>query len=103
MAQIIQASIDLTKIDKSLIQTVNKDGQPFKNGGKYLNVSITINDEENQYGQDTSISTGTSKDDRTYIGNGKTVWRSNAPATPKKPTSEGLGGQVPDSVPDLPF
>jgi hypothetical protein len=48
MAKIISASIDLTKIDKSKVQTVDKNGKPFKNGGKYINVSITINDEADQ-------------------------------------------------------
>ena len=78
--KIIAASIDLSKIDKSKIVTTDKDGNQFKNGAKYLNIDIIVNDEKNQYGQDTSISHSQSKEEReakekkVYIGNGKTVY-----------------------------
>lgn len=90
MARIITASIDLTKIDKSKIKTTDKDGNPFKNGAKYLEITIGINDEENKYGQDTSISISQSKEEREsktpkiYLGNGKTVW-TDAKYTPATP------------------
>lgn len=72
MATIIAASIDLSKIDKSRIV----EG---KNGGKYFNVTIAVND-ESRFGNNVSISTGQSKEEReakepkTYLGNGKVVW-----------------------------
>ena len=71
--RIIAASIDLSKIDKSRIV----DG---KNGAKYYDLNIIVNDEKNQYDQDVSISAGQTKDERTakvpkvFIGNGKTVY-----------------------------
>ncbi len=77
MAQIISASIDLTKIDKSKIV----EG---KQGGKYYPISILVNDSQNEHGQDTAIVEAQSKEERErkekkkYIGNGKTVWRSAA-------------------------
>jgi hypothetical protein len=78
--RIISASIDLSKLDKSKIQKVDKDGKPYKNNAQYYNVDIVINDEKNQYGQDVSLSTGQTKEERAakvpkvYLGNGKTVW-----------------------------
>ena len=88
MAKIISASIDLTKIDKSKII----DGKK----GKYYNLDITVNDDKDQYGNDVSISTSltkeerTSKVKRTYLGNGKIVWTNEsttAPTTTVTPTS----------------
>lgn len=102
MAKLISASIDLTKIDKSKIVSVNKQGQPFANGAKYLNVTIAVNDERNEYDQDTSIYIQQSKEEReakqnrTYIGNGKIVWSSSTVA--EKTTEPDLG--VDDSFDD---
>ena len=73
--KIINASIDLTKVDRNKI--VN-----HKNGSKYLNISIIVNDEKNQYDQDTSICHSQTKEEREakakrrFIGNGKTVFDS---------------------------
>jgi hypothetical protein len=57
MSKIIAASIDLTKLDKSRIK-------PGKNGAEYYDISIILNDQPNQYGQDTSITTGQTKEER---------------------------------------
>lgn len=87
MAKIISASIDLAKIDKSKIVTTDKSGQPFTNGAKYLNVQIVLNDDVDQYGNDTAIRINQSKEERekgekpVYLGNGKTVWSDQANAT----------------------
>lgn len=71
MSKLILASINLSKIKKEDIQTTNKDGQPFKDGAKYLPVTIWLNDEQDQYGNDTAIKAGP-KESSYYIGNGKT-------------------------------
>lgn len=78
--QIISASIDVTKIDKTkLIQG--------KNGAQYFNFDVIVNDQPNEYGKDVSIANQQTKDQRqakekrTYIGGGKTVWRSEAKQT----------------------
>jgi hypothetical protein len=71
MSAIINASIDLSKVDNSKI--FEKDGK------KWLSLSITINNETN-YGNNVGISIGQSKEEReakaskTYLGNGKVVW-----------------------------
>lgn len=106
MAKLISASIDLTKIDKSKIVSVNKQGQPFANGAKYLNVTIAVNDERNEYDQDTSIYIQQSKGEReakqnrTYIGNGKIVWSSN-PVAESIPVAEEVTDEEDDT--GLPF
>ena len=76
MSKIIGASIDLSKLEKApIIQG--------KNGAKYVNITIIVNDEVNQYGKDVSISLEQSKEEReakaqkTFVGNGKTVYDSN--------------------------
>jgi hypothetical protein len=63
-------SIDLNKIDKSQVDVLNKDGEPFKNGAKYLSIAVWVNEEADQYGNHVSISYG-GKDNKTYIGNCK--------------------------------
>lgn len=98
MSQIISASINLSKIDKTKITE--------KNGVKYLNIQISINDEKDQFGNDCSISINQSKEERedkqpkTYLGNGKIVWSSEPkPQTTSEPQPK-YGGAPED---DLPF
>jgi len=92
MARIISASINLSKIDKTKI-VKGKNGQ-------YYNVSIIVNDEANDYGQDVAIVQEQTKEEReakaskVYLGNGKTVWTNNAQPSA---SNESAGGN------DLPF
>ena len=71
MGAIINASIDLSKVDKS--KNFEKDGK------KYLNLSISIND-ETRYGNNVGIALSQTKEERdaktnkTFIGNGKVAW-----------------------------
>ena len=75
MSKLLTGSIDLNKIDRSKIVSTNKDGKPFENGAKYLNVVVWINDEADQYGNNASIQISQTKEEReageksTYIGN----------------------------------
>ena len=69
MAIIAQGNINLNKIDQSkLVQG--------KNGAEYLNVTIFINDDKNQYGYDVDLVQTQSKQERMagetkiYLGNG---------------------------------
>ena len=79
MSKIISASIDLSKIDKSKIKA-------GKAGQKYYNISIILNDEKDQYGNDISVVEGQTKEEReaktkkVYLGNGKTIWEGTSPA-----------------------
>lgn len=95
--QIINASIDLTKIDKSQIKE-------HANGAKYYPISIIINDQKDNFGNDVAITNSQSKEARAagekkvYIGNGKIVFTKNSEATPPAPTQVASA-----SSGDLPF
>jgi len=96
MASIIKASIDLNKIPKDKIFIGKK--------GKYLPITITINDEVDQFGNQGPVVVEQTKDERdakvakTYLGNVKIVWtngtnvdtapRDGAPAQPPTPKVE---------------
>jgi hypothetical protein len=69
MSTLINASIDVTKIDKAKLYN-----------GKYLNVTISINDQTDAYGNNVSVTESQTKEERDlktskrYIGNGKVVY-----------------------------
>jgi hypothetical protein len=103
MASIIKASIDLSKIPKDKIYIGKK--------GKYLPITITINDEPDQFGNQGPVVVEQTKEERdakvakTYLGNVKIVWTNgtNVDTAPRD------GDQAPKAAPtaqpeaDLPF
>jgi hypothetical protein len=64
MSKLLTGSIDLNKIDKTKIVSTDKNGKPFENGAKYLNVVVWLNDEADQYGNNASIQISQSKEER---------------------------------------
>lgn len=72
MASIINFSIDLTKIPKDKII----DGKK----GKYLPVTLTLNDELDNFGNNGPVIVGQTKEEReakvpkVYLGNAKVNW-----------------------------
>jgi hypothetical protein len=100
MSKLLTGSINLSKIDKTKIISTDKNGNPFENGAKFLNVVVWINDEADRYGNNASIQISQSKEEReagvkaTYIGNLKEPQSRN-----NEPTST-RSAQVAD---DLPF
>jgi hypothetical protein len=72
MASIIKASINLSEIPKDKIIEGKK--------GKYLPITITINDETDQFGNQGPIVVAQTKEERdaqekkTYLGNVQVVW-----------------------------
>jgi hypothetical protein len=72
MASIIATSINLQEIPKDKIITGKK--------GKYLPITITINDEVDQFGNQGPVVVQQTKEERdaktakTYLGNVKVVW-----------------------------
>jgi hypothetical protein len=72
MASIINASINLNEIPKHKIV----DGKK----GKYLNITIVLNDEPDNFGNQGPITVGQSKEEResktpkVYLGNVKVSW-----------------------------
>ena len=72
MASIIKASINLNEIPKEKIFVGKK--------GKYLPITITLNDELDQFGNQGPVVVEQTKEEReaktpkTYLGNVKVVW-----------------------------
>ena len=107
MASIIKTSINLDQIDKSKIYVGKK--------GKYLPVTITLNDELDNFGNNGPIIIEQSKEEReakapkVYLGNVKVVWTNgNNVAVPPRDDAQGNGGFQAASAPqkvedDLPF
>lgn len=83
MASIINANINLSKIDKSKIIAGKK--------GQYLPVTIVLNDEVDEYGYQGNIVISQSKEEReakvgkVYLANNKVVWTNgnNVDAAPR--------------------
>ena len=73
MSTIANISIDLNKLDKSKI--VNG-----KNGQKYYNLNIGINDNSDNYGNNIQVTEPqtqeqrAAKEPKTFYGNGKVFW-----------------------------
>ena len=102
MASIIATSIDLTKIPKDKII----DGKK----GKYLPITITINDEVDQFGNQGPVVVQQTKDERdaktekVYLGNVKVVWTNgdNVNVAPREAAPAAMPPQ-PQPADDLPF
>ena len=83
MASIITTSINLNEIDKTKIIKGKK--------GQYLPISISINDEVDQFGNQGPVTISQSKEERDaktpkkYLGNVKVVWTNgdNVAAAPR--------------------
>ena len=105
MASIIKASINLNAIDKSKII----DGKK----GKYLPITITLNDEPDQFGNQGPIIVAQTKEERetktqkTYLGNVQVVWTNgdNVAAAPREgQPQQAQAAKAPAAVEDdLPF
>tara|TARA_R100000458_G_C8254109_1_gene230488 strand:+ start:1124 stop:1432 length:309 start_codon:yes stop_codon:yes gene_type:complete len=102
MASIIKASINLSEVPKDKIIEGKK--------GKYLPITITINDEPDQFGNQGPICVDQTKEEReakaakTYLGNVKVVWTNgdNVDAAPRD-TMPHKETKAEVSEEDLPF
>lgn len=105
MGKLINAKIDVTKIEKNLL---------FKGKqGTYLDLSIWINDKPDQFGNDVSIQQRTKKDEpKIFLGNGKFYVKSQRPDNKEGQNQKGHTGpmsnidELPganDELKDLPF
>ena len=104
MASIIKASIDLNKIPKEKIFVGKK--------GKYLPITITINDDLDQFGNQGPVVVEQTKEERdakapkTYLGNVKVVWTNgdNVDAAPRTDQPQQQAQPAKQEVEDdLPF
>jgi len=90
---------------------LNKEKLEFNDKG-WANVTITVQDETNQYGQNVSATNNQSKEQReakeprTYLGNGKVVWTDGNIKPADKVERETAGSEQSTAgraTPDLPF
>ena len=105
MASIIKASIDLNKIPKDKIFVGKK--------GKYLPITITLNDELDQFGNQGPVVVEQTKEEReakaanTYLGNVKVVWTNgtnvDTPPRDGEPTPKAAPAAKTEVEEDLPF
>ena len=104
MASIIKASINLSEIPKDKIYVGKK--------GKYLPITITLNDDVDQFGNQGPVVVEQTKEEReakqakTYLGNVKVVWTNGdnvdrAPMDSNQPTAQAAPAPV--AKEDLPF
>ena len=103
MAGIIKTSINLSAIPKDKIIVGKK--------GKYLSISISINDEPDQFSNQGPVAVDQTKEEReakqpkTYLGNVRVVWTNGTfPEPVKTPgVSQPAPQPVPDNNDDIPF
>ena len=101
MASIIKASIDLTKIPKDKIYQGKK--------GKYLPITITLNNELDQFGNQGPVVVEQTKEERdakapkTYLGNVKVVWTNGQNVEPAPRDNNSAPAPAPAVEEDLPF
>jgi hypothetical protein len=83
MGAIINFSLNLDNLDKSKIVKGKK--------GNYYPLTLSVNDEVSQYGDNVSVFTTQTQEEReakakrTYVANGKVVWTDgNIEAAPKE-------------------
>lgn len=103
MASIIATSIDLTKIPKDKIINGKK--------GKYIPITITLNDEVDQFGNQGPVSVQQTKEEReaktekVYLGNVKVVWSNGDNVAPAPRDGVAAQGNVVTKQveEDLPF
>lgn len=99
MGQLINAQINKSKL-QGLVHYTNK-----RTNEESVNITISLNDTPDQYGNNASIWISQTKEERdakaskVYLGNGKVIYdsnmpRQNAPEFPK---------EAPTSIENLPF
>jgi hypothetical protein len=90
MAIILNTSIDLTKIPKEKIVEGKK--------GKYLPITITVNNEKDNFGNDGPVIVAQTQDERTnkqaktYLGNVKVIWTDGKVPEPAPRGQQAQGG-----------
>lgn len=103
MASIVNFSIDLTKIPKDKII----DGKK----GKYLPITLTLNDEVDNYGNNGPVIVAQSKEEReakvakVYLGNATVAWTNgqNVEPAPREGQPQRQAAPAPVEDIDLPF
>ena len=103
MASIIKTSINLSEIPKDKIFIGKK--------GKYLGITITLNDEVDQFGNQGPVVVEQTKEEReskqakTYLGNTRVVWTNgkNVDTAPRDNQPQAAPKAAAAAKEDLPF
>ena len=101
MASIIKASINLSEVPKDKIYVGKK--------GKYLPITISLNDELDQFGNQGPVVVEQTKEERdakapkTYLGNVKVVWSNGNNVEPAPRTEAPAPAPAAAPADDLPF
>ena len=101
MASIINSSINLSEIPKEKIINGKK--------GKYLPITITLNDEQDKFGNNGPIIVQQTKEEREskvekkYLGNVKVVWTNGTNVEPNKEMAAPQRITNDNKEDDLPF
>ena len=95
MSAIVNFSLDLTKLPKEKMIKGKK--------GTYINLSLSVNNETNDFGQNASVFISQTKEEKdqkkNYVGNGKVVWTDGTCV--KATAGDAIVEEVASS--DLPF
>ena len=100
MGAIIRYSLNLDKLDKSKVIKGKK--------GTYYDLTLTVNDDISQFGDNVSVYDTQSKEERqaktqrNYVGNGKVVW-TDGTVTAVPSGEQAQPASVTEDVSDLPF
>ena len=100
MGAIIRYSLNLDKLDKSKVIKGKK--------GTYYDLTLTVNDDISQFGDNVSVYDTQSKEERqakaqrNYVGNGKVVW-TDGTVTAVLSGEQAQPASVTEDVSDLPF
>ena len=101
MGAIISYSLNLDKLDKSKVIKGKK--------GTYYDLTLTVNDEISQFGDNVSVYDTQSKEERqaktqrNYVGNGKVVWTDGTVTAVPSGEQQAQPASVTEDVSDLPF
>ena len=101
MAIILNTSINLSDIPKDKII----DGKK----GKYLPITITVNNEKDKFGNDGPVVVAQSQEERqnkeakTYLGNVKVIWTDGQVPQPTPRDGQPMQQAAPVANDDLPF
>lgn len=97
MSKLLSISLDVTKINKSELVTGAK--------GTYLNLTVSLNDEADKFGNTVSAwqsqtkEQREAKENRNFLGNGKVLFDSDGASKPAPPQQQ----QQQEEQSDLPF
>ncbi len=103
MSAIVNLSLDVTKLPKEKMIKGKK--------GTYINLTMFLQDETDQYGNNASLIVAQTqeereaKGDRTYLGNGKIAWTDGSIAAAERQDSSNSSAKEvsTEDTSDLPF